>query len=48
MKKFKVWDYLSQIPEISGRDDLASAIITSLDYNVYVSSLARVLPSQPE
>jgi hypothetical protein len=36
MKKVKAWDYLSSMPEIPGRDDLANAIITSLDYNVYV------------
>lgn len=34
MKKVKAWDYLSSMPEIPGRDDLANAIITSLDYNV--------------
>ena len=36
MKKVKAWEYLSSMPEIPGRDDLANAIITSLDYNVYV------------
>ena len=35
MKKVKAWEYLSGMPEIPGRDDLANAIITSLDYNVY-------------
>jgi hypothetical protein len=43
MKKVKAWDYLSSMPEIPGRDDLANAIITSLDYNLYASRFSYIL-----